>query len=131
MVKKSGKLHSGRGNLFQLGSCSEGWLKLKSSLEKPCDKCQRTQYHTEFASWHVNFVLFLLSLVLSTPTHHHHHRKLFYMKERYQESHIWYVSFTEGSHHLKKTEKFGKNSQLGLNPTPPRIIQNFLNFRTF
>ena len=58
-------------SIFQLGSCSEGWLKLKSSLEKPCDKCQRTQYHTEFASWHVNFVLFLLSLVLSTPTHHH------------------------------------------------------------
>ena len=29
-------------SIFQLGSCYEGWLKLKSSLEKPCDKCQRT-----------------------------------------------------------------------------------------
>ena len=43
MVRKiSGKFHLGGGDLFQLGSCSEGWLKLKSSLEKPSDKCQRT-----------------------------------------------------------------------------------------
>ena len=34
------KVHLGGGDLFQLGSCSEGWLK--SSLEKPSDKCQRT-----------------------------------------------------------------------------------------
>ena len=32
-----------------------------------------------------------------------------------------------GEPSLKKTGKFGKNSQLGLTP-PPRIIQNFLNF---
>ena len=27
---------------FQLGSRSEGWLKLQTSLEKPSDKCQKT-----------------------------------------------------------------------------------------
>ena len=32
----------GGGDPFQLGSWSEGWLKLQSSLEKPSDKCQRT-----------------------------------------------------------------------------------------
>ena len=42
LKKVSGKFHLGGGDLFQLGSCSEGWLKLKSSLEKPSDKCQRT-----------------------------------------------------------------------------------------
>ena len=36
----------------------------------------------------------------------------------------------KGTHHIKKSEKFGKNSQLGLTP-PPRIIQNILNFRNF
>ena len=30
------------GDPFQLGSWSEEWLKLQSSLEKPSDKCQRT-----------------------------------------------------------------------------------------
>ena len=32
----------GWGDPFQLRSWSEGWLKLKSSLEKPSDKCQKT-----------------------------------------------------------------------------------------
>ena len=32
----------GGGDPFQLRSWSEGWLKLKSSLEKPSDKCQKT-----------------------------------------------------------------------------------------
>ena len=32
----------GGGDPFQLRSWSEGWLKLKSSLEKPSDKCPRT-----------------------------------------------------------------------------------------
>ena len=36
-----------------------------------------------------------------------------------------------GEPSLKKTGKFGTNSQLGLTPPPPRIIQTFLNFRHF
>ena len=45
-------------------------------------------------------------------------------------SHITYSNFLRGGVTKKKTGKFGENSQLGLTP-PPRIIQNFLNFRNF
>ena len=33
----------GLEDLFQLGSWSKGWPKLKNSLERASDKCQRTQ----------------------------------------------------------------------------------------
>ena len=46
-------------------------------------------------------------------------------------SHITYSNFLRGGVTKKKPGKFGKNSQLGLTPPPPRIIQNFWNFRTF
>ena len=72
MVKKSGKLHSGRGNLFQLGSCSEGWLKLKISQEKPSDKCQRTHIIQNFLHGILLFISVELGLIANTKIYFQH-----------------------------------------------------------
>ena len=99
----------GGGDLFQLGSCSEGWLKLKSCLEKPSDKVSRSRgpisCRIRFVARYFSFLI-SLGLLLNTKIHFQHPPTTtttnFYMMERYQESQIRYVSFTTGRLQEKK-----------------------------
>ena len=63
------------GYPFQLGSWSEGWLKLKSFLEKPSDKCQKT---------HIIRIRFMA------------HRSFFFLVRRIVENSTFFLLFPKG-----------------------------------
>ena len=62
----------GGGDPFRLGSRSEGWIKLQTSLEKPSDKCQRTHIIQNFLHGILLFISVKLGLIANTKIYFQH-----------------------------------------------------------